>query len=46
MNKIVVEKEVEIQTMKKQLKLPVEGPTHTTELKTILQEKERLQIEL
>ena len=46
MNKIVEEKEAEIQSLKKQLKLPMEGPAQTTELKTILQEKESLQIEL
>ena len=36
MNKMVEEKEVEIQNLKKQLKLPVESPVQTIELKTIL----------
>ena len=42
----IQEKDVEIQNMKKQLKLPNEGPIQTVDLKTILQEKEVLQIEL
>ena len=46
MNKMVEEKEVEIQNMKKQLKLPVESHVQTIELKTTLQEKEDLQTEL
>ena len=46
MKKIVQEKEVEIQNLKKQLKLPSEGVVHTMELKTILQEKEVLQTKL
>ena len=46
MNKIVQEKEVEIQNLKKQLKLPTGGVLQTMELKTLLQEKGVLQIEL
>ena len=46
MNKIAQEKEVEIQNLKKQLKLPSEGVVQTMELKTILQEKEVLQTKL
>ena len=46
MNKIVQEKEAEIQNLKKQLKLPSEGVVQTMELKIVLQEKEVLQIEL
>ena len=46
MNKMVEEKEAEIQNLKKQLKLPVENLVQTIELKTVLQEKEDLQIEL
>ena len=39
MNKMVEEKEAEIQNLKKQLKLPVESHVQTIELKTVLQEK-------
>ena len=46
MNKIVKEKKVEIQNLKKQLKLPSEGEVQTMELKIVLQEKEVLQTEL
>ena len=46
MNKMVEEKEVEIQNLKKQAKLPVESPVQTVELNTVLQEKEVLQTEL
>ena len=46
MNKIVQEKEAEIQNLKNQLKLPTEGAVETMELKTVLQEKEVLQTEL
>ena len=46
MNKIVEEKVVEIQNLKKQLKLPSETDVQTMELKTLLQEKEVLQTEL
>lgn len=45
-NNIILEKDVEIQNLKKQLKFPSEGPVQTAELKTFLQEKEVLQIEL
>ena len=43
MNKMIEEKEAEIQNLKKQLKLPVESHVQTIELKKILQEKEVLQ---
>ena len=43
MNKMIGEREVEIQNLKKYLKLPMESPVQTVELKTILQEKENLQ---
>ena len=46
MNKIVQEKEAEIQNLKKQLKLPSESVVQTVELKTVLQEKEVLHTEL
>ena len=46
MNKIMQEKEVQIQNLKKPLKLPSEGAVQTMELKTVLQEKGILQIEL
>ena len=46
MNKIIQEKDVEIQNLKKRLKLPSEGAVYTMELKNILQEKEVLQTEL
>ena len=46
MNKIVEEKEAEIQNLKKQLKLPAESDVQIVELRTILQEKEVLQTEL
>ena len=45
-NNIIQEKDVEIQNLKKQLKLPSEGPVQIVELKTVLQEKEVLQTEL
>ena len=45
-NTLTQEKDVKIQNIKKQLKLPHEGPVQTIELKTILQEKEVLQNEL
>ena len=41
MNKMVEEKEAEIQNLKKKLKLPVESPMETIELKTVLQGKKR-----
>ena len=46
MNKIVEEKEAEIQNLKKQLKLLAESVVQIVELKTILQEKEVLQTKL
>ena len=46
MNKMVEEKEAEIQNLKKQLKLPVESLVQTIELKIVLQEKEDLQTKL
>ena len=46
MDKMVEEKEAEIQNLKKQLKLLVESPVKTFELKTVLQEKEDLQTKL
>ena len=46
MNKMVEEKEAKIQNLKKHLKLPMESPMQTIELKTILQEKEVLQTKL
>lgn len=46
MNKIVEEKKVEIQNLKKQLKLTMESPVQIVELKAVLQEKEVLQTEL
>ena len=45
-NNLIQEKNIEIQNLKKQLKLPHEGPVQTVELKTILQEKEVLQNEI
>lgn len=41
-NSIIQEKDVEIQNLKKQLKLPSEGPVQIVELKIVLQEKEVL----
>ena len=46
MNNIIQEKDMEIQNLKKQLKLPSEGAVQTIELKIVLQEKEVLQTEL
>jgi hypothetical protein len=46
MNKIIEEKEAEIQNLKKQLKLPTESSVQTIGLKTALQEKGVLQTEL
>ena len=43
MNNIIQEKDVEIQNLKKQLKLPSEGAVQTIELKIVLQEKKVLQ---
>ena len=43
---MIQEKDVEIQNLKKQLKLPHEGPVQTVELKNVLQEKEVLKNEL
>lgn len=45
MNKIVEEKEAEIQNLKKQLKLPSISVVQTIELKIVLQKKEVLQTE-
>jgi hypothetical protein len=42
MNKMVEEKEAEIQNLKKQLKLLVEAPVQIIELKTVVQKKEDL----
>lgn len=46
MNKIIEEKEVEIQNLKKQLKLPAESDVQTIELRIVLQEKEVVQTKL
>ena len=45
-NSIIQEKHIEIQSLKKKLKLPSEGPVQTMELKTVFQEKEVLHTEL
>ena len=45
-NSLIQEKDIEIQNLKKQLKLPHEGLVQTLELKTVLQENEVLQTEL
>lgn len=45
-NSLIQEKDIEIQNMKKQLKLPHEGLVQTVDLETVLQEKEVLQTKL
>ena len=45
-NTLIQEKDVEIQNLKKQLKLPHQGIVQTVEIKIVLQEKEVLQNEL
>lgn len=46
LNKIIVEKEVEIQNLKKKLKLPQDASVETIELKVVLEEKKILQAKL
>ena len=46
LNKVISEKEVEIQILKKKLKLPHDSHVETTELKIVLEEKQNLESEL
>ena len=46
LNKIILEKEAEIQNLKKKLKLPHDSSMETVELKVVLEEKQNLEIEL
>ena len=46
LNKVISEKEVEIQSLKKKLKLPHDSHVETAELKIVLEEKQNLESEL
>ena len=46
MNKVILEKETKIQSLKKKLKLPHDSHVETTKLKIVLKEKQNLESEL
>ena len=46
LNSLILEKDVEIQSLKKKLKIPHDSHVETAELKVVLQEKQALETEL